>query len=682
MKKIVAVLVLALAASARATEWTDPDTGITWNYKVSGNNVTLGGDGEHAISEQVSGAIKIPSTLDGLPVTSIGDCAFFRCNGLTSVTIPDTVTSIGDSAFYCCSGLTSLVIPNRVANIGANAFQYCSGLTSVTTPNSVTSIGKRAFDSCTGLKQVELGNCVTNIGDDAFRDCSGLTNFTIPNRVTSLGRGVFHGCKRLASITLPDSVTSIRYCLFFGCSSLTGVAIPNTVTSIDGSAFYGCSGLTGVKISNSVTNIGEYAFRGCKGLETINLPNRLAKIGQGAFCECSSLTSVEIPNSVDEIEYEAFEECENLHRITVPRCLLETNTQASVLGTRALALRFDEGRINEIIFPEGIEYIAAQTLVGFTELHTVKLPSSIKHIDSGVFMKCPKLELILVPEECAEVLNDIDISEDVRIEYCDAHEDSDNSLSIWFVIVLAIVLWQLNKRGKLDAAKIFATQQIKKWRYKMDEIQKSSAVGAEQQTNIDQTGEKNISTVWLWAIALGTIVAVIIGSIMNNLLIYFATVAITVEMDLRTLKKAGFTRTKGWRWIGLVFPIAYVVLRIYKTSQTLPKKTFASDKEKLFDCAKLYAPALAWLTAILLFSLVSCCADSSGDDVAMLEKQVRIMIEEKLSDSPASVKDLTIVHIEGNRYKGFVELSNGCRTEKVTVDVLFDGRNIILQASE
>ena len=32
-------------------------------------------------------------------VTSIGDSAFYKCSGLTSVTIPDGVTSIGNYAF-------------------------------------------------------------------------------------------------------------------------------------------------------------------------------------------------------------------------------------------------------------------------------------------------------------------------------------------------------------------------------------------------------------------------------------------------------------------------------------------------------------------------------------------------------------------------------------------------------
>ena len=41
------------------------------------------------------GAVTIPSTITGLPVTTIGTSAFFNNFALTSVTIPNSVTSIG-----------------------------------------------------------------------------------------------------------------------------------------------------------------------------------------------------------------------------------------------------------------------------------------------------------------------------------------------------------------------------------------------------------------------------------------------------------------------------------------------------------------------------------------------------------------------------------------------------------
>ena len=196
-------------------------------------------------------SITIPNS-----VTSISRSAFESCNGLASITvetgnlrydsrnncnaiiekssnslivgcknttIPTSVTSIGDCAFEDCSGLTSITIPNSVTSIGRSAFSGCRGLTSITIPNSVTSISRSVFSGCRGLTSITIPNSVTSIGESAFYSCSGLTSITIPNSVTSIGESTFYGCPGLTSITIPNSVKSIRARAFFGCRGLKDV---------------------------------------------------------------------------------------------------------------------------------------------------------------------------------------------------------------------------------------------------------------------------------------------------------------------------------------------------------------------------------------------------------------------------------------------------------------------------
>ena len=232
---------------------------LDYDYRTNNGTITITG------YTGSGGAVTIPSTIDDLPVTSIGDMAFFACFNLTSVTIPDSVTSIGFDAFLHCNNLTSVTIGKSVTSIGDAAFGDCNNLTHVTIPDSVISIAGYAFGYCTNLTSVTIGNSVTSIGNNAFWS-SGLTSVTIPDSVISIGGYAFCYCTSLTSVTIGNSVTSIGDTAFFDCTNLTCVTIPNSVTSIGDWAFATCTSLTNVTIGNGVTSIGDAAFGGCTGL--------------------------------------------------------------------------------------------------------------------------------------------------------------------------------------------------------------------------------------------------------------------------------------------------------------------------------------------------------------------------------------------------------------------------------
>lgn len=92
-----------------------------------------------------SSEVFIPSQYNGRPVTEIGNNAFFNCDFLTSVTIPNSVTKIQGAAFYACNALKSVTIPASVILIRSSAFAYCYSLKSITIPASVTSITDDTF---------------------------------------------------------------------------------------------------------------------------------------------------------------------------------------------------------------------------------------------------------------------------------------------------------------------------------------------------------------------------------------------------------------------------------------------------------------------------------------------------------------------------------------------------------
>ena len=271
---LLSLLAFLLPLTSFADVWQDPETEVNYTYTIGKNTASvLAGYNYCPSSPGATGDIAIlpKFTIDGneYTVTSIGSYAFCFCEGLTSVTIPNSVTNIGEGAFYECSGLTSITIPDGVTNIGVAAFFYCSGLTSVTIPNSVTSIGSSAFYKCSGLTSVTIPDGVTSIGGAAFSGCSGLTSVTIPDGVTSIGDGAFSYCSGLTSVTIGNSVTSIGDWAFSYCRSLTSVTIGSSVTSIGIGAFEDCSGLTSVTIGNSVTSIGDFAFWNCNCLTSV-----------------------------------------------------------------------------------------------------------------------------------------------------------------------------------------------------------------------------------------------------------------------------------------------------------------------------------------------------------------------------------------------------------------------------
>ena len=143
-------------------------------------------------------------------VTEIGGLAFYGCSSLTSVSV-ESGNSVFDSRDNCNAiietatntlifGCKNSIIPNSVTSIGECAFDGCKGLTSVTIPNSVTSIGAQAFRECSSLTSVTIPNSVTSIEQYAFFDCSGLTSVTIGNSVTSIGYIAFGSCPELTDV--------------------------------------------------------------------------------------------------------------------------------------------------------------------------------------------------------------------------------------------------------------------------------------------------------------------------------------------------------------------------------------------------------------------------------------------------------------------------------------------------
>lgn len=215
---------------------------------VNNINYDLRPEGAFVLANDYQGDIIIPAQIivDGqsIRVVGIAQEAFYGCDDVMSITLPEGLTTIEDSTFEFMSGLTEIVIPD-----------------------SVTHIGRSAFSTCENLQRVVLPSHLTTIPEDLFESCSSLTEVNIPAGVKTLEPGCFSACTSLKTIQLPEGLESIGAMAFELCSELERVIIPETVTKIGGRAFNLCSNLRGISLPNSITHVGVDAFEHTKWLE-------------------------------------------------------------------------------------------------------------------------------------------------------------------------------------------------------------------------------------------------------------------------------------------------------------------------------------------------------------------------------------------------------------------------------
>ena len=302
---------------------------------------------------------------------SIADSAFRNCKNLTKVTLPSFMSNSGE--FYNREDVIKLPDPftdedkwsleyKQYNYIGAYAFYGCEKLTTVTLPEQIgimydfgfsaasgAILGEHAFENCTALVNVgyvQDGKYVwpsylSIIKSYTFAN-SGLKEVVLPYAENDWGQTVkysiddyaFYGCKSLVNVELHGEMSNIgegtpvlgKYA-FAECTALRTAIFDDMYAVMDG-AFENCRALQKVEMTFRDSNIwtqltkyrcvGKNAFKNCSSLSSVELSGELESIDAGAFEGCRSLMSIEIPDGVTTVAATAFAGWTAAQKITVP----------------------------------------------------------------------------------------------------------------------------------------------------------------------------------------------------------------------------------------------------------------------------------------------------------------------------------------------------------------------------
>ena len=100
------------------------------------------------LRDDETNSISIPATYNGVPVTHIGEKAFYNATNLETVTIAEGITHFGIDVFKRCTNLSSIKLPSTLEEIGEDSFYRCTSLEKIFIPKSCTTIGVDTFYEC------------------------------------------------------------------------------------------------------------------------------------------------------------------------------------------------------------------------------------------------------------------------------------------------------------------------------------------------------------------------------------------------------------------------------------------------------------------------------------------------------------------------------------------------------
>lgn len=440
---VMALVLLAVSACAEGISeatWQAPEvrkdeTGL-WDYGVleDGTAVITGFTIEGT-------SLKIPDTVDGIPVTMIARAPlekpdYAKMRAVKKVTLPEGLKTIGQRAFEFFAAMTSVNIPDSVEVIGYAAFKDCKELRSITIPDGVRTIGAEAFRGCGKLAFPKLPSALERIEAYAFYSCTKAGKVTLPASVRYIGEMAFGNC-RINGLTLNEGIEEIGDYAFTG-HNLQEIVFPASLQKIGNAAFVPEAAKTLKKVTfNGIsTEPGIGVFGYDDGYAAYRQKMRKENSGTKAeeydkkdpanwtdyyrathYFSAETLTITCYPGS----------KADQAYQFNVKKKYLESDREAvTAPSDRVLqaGLYTNDDLVYELVIPEGVEEIADSAFAGLATLNRITLPTTLMKIGAHAFEDCIGLkEVVIQAKEMTEIgeaafkgcseLKSIDISEGI-----------------------------------------------------------------------------------------------------------------------------------------------------------------------------------------------------------------------------------------------------------------------------
>ena len=345
---------------------------------------------------------------EGSSLTSLQAHAFEGAYQLRNVEFGNAnLENIDNYAFYNCDKLENIVLPNTVSSIGRYAFYNCAMMNRIDISATMNYIGTTAFFGTNSIKvYFEADQLPENLEDDWDKGIAGyflqareyVSNdeweyIITGNNTVSLVR--YKGNKSELNLETIDGyvVEKIGAQCFYDNDTLTSVTLGSELKEIGNYAFYGCDGIKTLKLPKSIGKIDDYAFADSQ--ITITLPEDSSLMSIGAYAFNNNVTeSLILPDSVITIGEGAFFESK------LRTCEIGTNSKLNDIGT----LAFSKTALQSVYLPESLSNVGTEAFKDTTEMSHIEIAdgSNVLKLSNSAF-EGSGFTSIIIPERVSYI---------------------------------------------------------------------------------------------------------------------------------------------------------------------------------------------------------------------------------------------------------------------------------------